>query len=242
MRKIVATPGWWASRPGSVGSSRTRWPLLVVGVIVLGIGVAGLVRAHHGGAAEVLGAGLAAAHPESGALGGGAARRASLRVESWDGGAAAPGLEAGRGARGAAMSGSVEDADAVRAREVAALGRTGADGAFIVTVTGVRCGVPRVGPATPRGRFCLVGVLVENAGDEPRRLDGSAQRAVDLHGRAYAVDGRAAAFLGERLLEAVPAATTVRGVLPFDVPAGTRLSALLIHGSDRGRGGQIPLS
>jgi hypothetical protein len=136
-----------------------------------------------------------------------------------------------------------------RTEEAAQLGRMGADGAFIVTVTRLRCGVPAVGPAdlqqAAKGSFCLVSVAVENAGQEPRLLDGSAQHAVDGHGRAYAVDDRAAAFLNEQLpslLDQIPANTTVRGVLPFDVPPGTRLSALLIHGSEQGRGGRIPLS
>jgi Domain of unknown function (DUF4352) len=129
------------------------------------------------------------------------------------------------------------------------LTRTGADGAFIVTVTRLRCGVRSVGPADlqqrAKGEFCLVNVTVENAVREPRLLEGGAQRVVDVHGRAYAVDDRAAAFLNERvpsLLDEVPAATTVNGVLPFEVPAGTRLSALLMHESAGTRGTRIALS
>lgn len=93
--------------------------------------------------------------------------------------------------------------------------------------------------------FCLVNVTVENAGRESRPLDGSAQRAVDVHGRAYPVDDRAAAFLNDQLpslLDEIPAAATVRGVLPFEVPAGTRLSALLVHESAETRGACIALS
>ncbi|MEU4242943.1 DUF4352 domain-containing protein [Actinoplanes sp. NPDC026619] len=145
-----------------------------------------------------------------------------------------------------ASAGSSPSAVSPRAEGGVLLSRTGADGAFIVTVTRLRCGVPAIGPAElsqrPKGEFCLVSVVVENAGREPRLFDGSAQRAVDRHGRAYAVDDRAAAFLNEQLLDEVPAATTVRGVLAFDVPAGTRLSALLIHGSAEARGARISLS
>jgi hypothetical protein len=122
--------------------------------------------------------------------------------------------------------------------EDAALDHMGADGAFIVTVAGVRCGVEATGPIElrrrDRRRLCLVGVVVENAGREARLLDGGAQRAVDAHGRAYSVVGRAAAFLNERapsLLDAIPGGATVRGVLPFEVPARTHLVALLIHES-----------
>lgn len=130
-----------------------------------------------------------------------------------------------------------------------ALDRVGADGAFIVTVTGVRCGVEAVGPVELRRRgheqFCLVGVSVENAGREARRLDGGAQRAVDGHGRAYAVVGQAVAFLNERapsLLDAIPGGATVRGVLPFEIPARGHLAALLVHESAGSRGARITLS
>ncbi|GIE05455.1 DUF4352 domain-containing protein [Paractinoplanes durhamensis] len=129
------------------------------------------------------------------------------------------------------------------------LTRVGADGALIVSVAGLRCGVAAIGPADLRqragGEFCLADVAVENAGQEPRLFDGSAQRAVDVHGRAYATDDRSAAFLNDRvpsLLDEIPAATTVRGVLPFDVPAGTRLSALLVHESADSRGARIALN
>jgi hypothetical protein len=131
----------------------------------------------------------------------------------------------------------------------AVLNRTGADGAFIVTVAGVKCGIAAVGPADllqrANGRFCLVSVSVENAGREPRLLDGSAQRAVDAHGKNYAVDDRAAAFLNAQtptLLDEIAAGATVRGVLPFDVPAGTRLNALLVHESGTSKGAKIALS
>ncbi|WP_213013469.1 DUF4352 domain-containing protein [Paractinoplanes toevensis] len=146
---------------------------------------------------------------------------------------------ASSGSAGAA-AGRVEEAQSAR---------VGADGAFIVSVVGLRCGLRTVGPAelrqSAKGEFCLVNVAIENAGREPRLLDGSAQRAVDTHGRAYAIDDRAAAFLNERvpsLLDEIPAATTVRGVLPFEVPAGTRLSALMVHESAQSPGARIPLN
>ncbi|WP_433299268.1 DUF4352 domain-containing protein [Actinoplanes sp. CA-030573] len=143
---------------------------------------------------------------------------------------------------------------AERGVEDATLNRTGADGAFIVTVTGLRCGVSTVGAGELRqrakGQFCLVSVNVENAGREARLLDSGAQRALDVHGREYSLDDHAAAILSERsledgsatLLDEVPAGATVSGVLPFDVPAGTRLSALLVHETAGSRGARIALS
>jgi len=138
----------------------------------------------------------------------------------------------------------------------AMLDRTGADGAFIVTVTGLRCGAAALQPAAAAVRYrglrqryheqlCLVGVSVENAGREARVLDGGAQRAVDGHGRAYAVVDRAAVFLNERapsLLDAIPGGATVHGVLPFEIPAEAHLVALLAHESAGTRGTRIALS
>jgi len=133
--------------------------------------------------------------------------------------------------------------------EAVRLNRAGTDGAFTVAVTGLRCGVATVGPAElpqrAKGEFCLVDVAVKNAGKGSRLLDGSEQRAVDANERAYAVDDRAAAFLNDSLpslLDEIPANSTVRGVLPFDVPAGTRLSALLVHESSDTHGARISLT
>jgi hypothetical protein len=87
-------------------------------------------------------------------------------------------------------------------------------------------------------------VAVENAGEEARLLDDGAQRAVDTRGRAYAVAGRAAALLNDRTptLGRIAPGTTVRGVLPFDVPRGTRLSALVLHDTPGSRGARVPLA
>jgi hypothetical protein len=155
------------------------------------------------------------------ALGGGGPRVAAVRA-----------LVPSRAAGGVRESGAMD---------VAALGRMGADGVFLVTVTGVRCGVPAVGRARAAGRFCLVGVSVENAGHHTQVLDGAAQRVVDTRGRAYPVAGRAEAFLADPWGEAIPPGRTVRGVLPFDVPARTRLSALVMHESATSRGARVPL-
>jgi hypothetical protein len=147
----------------------------------------------------------------------------------------------------ATPSGSLAGPD--RLEDAAALLRTGAEGVFVLSVTGVHCGVKAVGPAglrqRPHGTFCLVDVTVENAGQEAQRLDGGAQRAVDTRGRAYPVAGRAAVFLNDRtptLLEKIAPGSTVRGVLPFDVPRGTRLSALMLHNLAGSRGARVPMS
>jgi hypothetical protein len=145
----------------------------------------------------------------------------------------------------AARAGVVPESDP----DLVTLERTGADGAFMVTVAGVRCGVKAVGsdelPQRAKGEFCLVYVTAENAGQEARLFDGGIQRAVDTRGRAYPVTDRATVFLNDQeptLLEEIAPGATVRGVLPFDVPAGTRLSALILHESAGSRGARVSLS
>lgn len=125
----------------------------------------------------------------------------------------------------------------------------GVDGALAFTVGGVECGVDKVGPdglAQPaEGQFCLVDVLVENTGTEAALVDPGAQRAVDGQGREHVVAEQAGVFLNERepsLLDEIPPGVTVRGTLAFDVPAGERVSVVVLHESMGSRGVRMPLS
>ncbi|WP_231953632.1 DUF4352 domain-containing protein [Actinoplanes derwentensis] len=104
-------------------------------------------------------------------------------------------------------------------------------GGFDVDVTGVRCGVPSVGPSgmeqEAAGQFCLLDVKVTNNGREPVLFDSAAQRVRDDDGVAYAVAEQAAVFLNDRgstLLNEIQPGETVAGVLPFDMPFGARPS------------------
>jgi hypothetical protein len=233
---------------GGTAGKLGRWRWRAAGVLAVVALGAGAVAAVAGGDSR---AGAEVAVTDRRAVGEGAAGDGAVGDGAVGEGAVGEGA-VGEGAVGeTAAAGLLAAArvreQAVRAAEArvekavaedVAIERTGADGAFIVTVTGVRCGVKAVGAARARGRFCLVGIAVENAGQEARRLDGAAQRAVDGHGRAYAVAGRAAGVLAEQ----VPAGATVRGVLPFDVPVGDRLVALLVHESAGSRGARVGLS
>jgi hypothetical protein len=90
-----------------------------------------------------------------------------------------------------------------------------------------------------------VSVAVTNAGPEAALLDPGAQRAVDGGGRQFPVSDRAAAFVNDQnptLSEEIPPGATVPGVLPFDVPAGTHLAAVLLHESVGSPGVRVPLS
>ena len=154
----------------------------------------------------------------------------------------------GGGAYALSQRGPATSPSAVQAGSAVA-GGTGTEGPFSLTVTGTRCGVQQVGPADlpqrPTGQFCLVDVAVKNTGREADLLDGGAQRALDNQGKSYPVDDRASVFLNDQnpsLLEEIQPGATVRGVLPFDVPAGIRLSAVMLHAAMDTPGVRVPLS
>jgi hypothetical protein len=125
----------------------------------------------------------------------------------------------------------------------------GSDGPFAVTVTSARCGLKEVGPEGLRqpakGQYCLVGVDVRNTGTEPALLDGGAQEAVDSAGARHGLADQASVFLNDgspSLLDEIAPGSAVSGILPFDIPAGSSLSALVVHGSMGSRGTSVPLS
>ncbi|GGN95951.1 hypothetical protein GCM10010112_86760 [Actinoplanes lobatus] len=119
---------------------------------------------------------------------------------------------------------------------------------FTVAPTGLRCGVPSVGPSDleqrATGQFCLLDVIVTNNGREPELFDSGAQRVQDANGEAYAVAEQAAVFLNDRspaLLDRIGPGQTVAGVLPFDVPADARLSAAILGGGRSTPGVRVAL-
>ncbi|XVV12662.1 DUF4352 domain-containing protein [Actinoplanes sp. CA-131856] len=123
------------------------------------------------------------------------------------------------------------------------------EGHFELTVTGSRCGVPSVGPQDlpqrAAGQFCLVDVAVHNTGAEAELLDPGAQRAIDSQGAEHRVADQALVFLNEAqptLLEEIAPGATVKGVLPFDVPAGVQLSELVLHTAMDSPGARVPVS
>jgi len=128
--------------------------------------------------------------------------------------------------------------------------RRGSDGSFAFTVAGTTCGVTSVGPSVlaqrpTSGQFCLVNLSVHNTGTEPELLDPGAQHAIDDQGREYPVSDRAAVFLNDgkpTLLDEIPAGATVPGVLPFDLPAGARIDAIVLHDSITSTGVRVALS
>lgn len=124
-----------------------------------------------------------------------------------------------------------------------------AEGAFAFTVTGSKCGVKSVGPADleqkATGQFCLVDVSVKNVGTQATLLDGGAQKGIDTQGKEYSVADLATVYLNEKsptLLEEIKPGAEVKGVLPFQVPATTKLAAVVLHGSPSTPGVRVALS
>jgi hypothetical protein len=135
------------------------------------------------------------------------------------------------------------------AADAAPAGPSATEGTFAFTITGSKCGVASVGPTDllqkATGQFCLVDVAVRNVGKEADLLDSGAQHAVDSQGRQYPVSDRAAVFLNDQtptLLEEIKPGVTVRGVLPFDVPVGAKLTSVVLHESVTSTGVSVPLS
>ncbi|MFC3740040.1 DUF4352 domain-containing protein [Paractinoplanes deccanensis] len=123
------------------------------------------------------------------------------------------------------------------------------EGVFQLTVDGSRCGFDSVGPQElpqhAQGQFCLVDVTVRNTGAESQLLDPGAQRAIDNGGGEHRVAEQALVFLNERqptLLDEIPPGAAVKGVLPFDVPAGSGLSELVLHSSMDSPGARVPVT
>lgn len=124
-----------------------------------------------------------------------------------------------------------------------------AEGNFAFTVTGSKCGVKSVGPADleqkATGQYCLVDVSVKNVGTQATLLDGGAQKGVDTQGKEYPVADLATVYLNDKsptLLEEIKPGAEVTGVLPFQVPATTKLAAVVLHGSLSTPGVRVALS
>jgi len=112
------------------------------------------------------------------------------------------------------------------------------DGKFEFTVTGMKCGVKRVGPADfgekAQGQFCLVDVTVKNIGDGAQTFDGSSQYAYDDEGTEFSHDSAAATYANEddtTFLEQINPGNQVKGTLVFDVPADAKITSVVLHDS-----------
>jgi hypothetical protein len=123
------------------------------------------------------------------------------------------------------------------------------DGKFQFTVTGMKCGVPSVGPEgagqKAQGEFCLIDVSIKNVANTAEIFNDSSQQATDAKGAVYSVDSGAAVYANgdaSTFLEQINPGNTVKGKLVFDVPKGTKLTSVILHESMYTPGIKVPLS
>jgi hypothetical protein len=134
-------------------------------------------------------------------------------------------------------------------RPPAAAGATGAprsaglntpvrDGMLEFTVTAVSCGRPTLTTTDvirrAQGEYCLVWLAVRNLGAEARTFAAGSQTAVDSRNAAYSNDDSAEYPVNattQAFLDPIGPGATAKGTLVFDVPTGTKLSALELHDS-----------
>jgi hypothetical protein len=122
------------------------------------------------------------------------------------------------------------------------------DGKFEFTVTGMKCGAKQVGTEflneKAQGEFCVINVEVKNVSDTAETFLDASQQAIDAKGATYSVDSGAGIFAnGEQsvFLEEINPGNKVKGKLVFDVPAGTKLTAVVLHESTFTPGIKVPL-
>jgi uncharacterized protein DUF4352 len=148
----------------------------------------------------------------------------------------------------AEVAGDLDDNQQGRNAVAGQWGRPIVDGKLQFTVTGLRCGLEQVGSELlsdrAQGEFCLVDVVVKNVASTAQTFLESSQKATDATGNVYSVDSDAGISAnGESsvFLEQINPGNSVRGQLVFDVPAGTKLTSVVLHESFYTAGVKIPL-
>lgn len=131
----------------------------------------------------------------------------------------------------------------------AKLGQPVRDGKFEFTVTKVTYGQDTVGDQylnkKAQGQFALVEVSVKNVGNDARMLDGSSQRAFGPNGVKYEHDGVAETYANKgtaTFLNTINPGNAVAGLIVFDIPAGTKLTAIELHDSAFSGGASVDLT
>ncbi len=118
-----------------------------------------------------------------------------------------------------------------------AVGTPVRDGKFEFTITKVERGKKTVGQQyvseTAQGEYTLVHVTVKNIGDQQQGLSDSDQKAMDASGTQFSADTMAGASIqgNDVLFNQINPGNQVKGVLVFDVPAGTKLTQIELHDS-----------
>jgi hypothetical protein len=111
------------------------------------------------------------------------------------------------------------------------------DGKFEFVVTGMKCGISKVGTqyfnTKAQGQFCRVSMTITNIGDEPQTMFADNQVAFDSKKRQFSADSEASIYDGksEVLFEEINPGNTVKGRVYFDVPKNAKLVKIELHDS-----------
>uniref|UniRef100_A0AAU8GPC5 DUF4352 domain-containing protein n=1 Tax=Mycobacterium phage Stink TaxID=3136630 RepID=A0AAU8GPC5_9VIRU len=86
---------------------------------------------------------------------------------------------------------------------------------------------------TAQGTYVIVTMSVRNIGDRQQSYFGNNQKLVDVTGRQYGTDTTATVYANpsNSVLGEINPGNSIEAKAVFDVPAGTRLSALEVHDS-----------
>lgn len=129
-------------------------------------------------------------------------------------------------------------APAVGQKKPAVMGAPVRDGKFEFVVKSVKCGQKKTGSGflseEAQGVFCLVDVQVSNIGKEAQTFSGSDQKLIDKAGKEYSNDSGAEWDVNSDVKtwgEDINPGNKISGTLVFDVPAGTKPVAIILHDS-----------
>ena len=147
-----------------------------------------------------------------------------------------------------AVAQAAADKAAAKAAAAPQLGQRVEDGKFAFTVTGVKCGIAKVGTNVyltqkAQGQYCRVSLRVENIGDEAQTMFASNQYLFDTKGRKFSADAKANIYDGSAKLmfEEINPGNSIKGYVYFDVPKGTKVSKLELHDSAFSGGVEVRL-
>ncbi|BCB80957.1 hypothetical protein GCM10022251_60690 [Phytohabitans flavus] len=127
--------------------------------------------------------------------------------------------------------------------DTVAVGQAGRDGAFEFMVSRIDCGVAQIGDSfvnqTAVGQYCLAELSISNVGKRPATFADALQRAYGPGGVRYAADSAAGILANseQQLFQnQINPGNRVAGVVVYDIPRDSRITALELHESEHTAG------
>ncbi|XVU21737.1 DUF4352 domain-containing protein [Actinoplanes sp. CA-054009] len=105
------------------------------------------------------------------------------------------------------------------------------DGALAYTVTSLDCDGVAITGATPKGRYCAVGVTVRNSGEAAAEPGIAFAKAYDAGGTAYLADAFAEIRADTRLLDQLAPGATITDRMIYDVPKDETVTSVVLFGT-----------